>query len=266
MKNHLWADGSERQPLADAPVVNPFVGEAVAARYDRVRPALHQDVARLLADRLPRARRAIDVGCGTGLSTHALTSFADTVIGIDISEAMLRQRRTGDGEHYVQAAAERLPFRDGTFEFATIASSIHWFEPDAIDEVGRVLMRKAGVCVYDVWFRAEMRDVDDFARWMTQVCAPRYRRVPKHDHTAETMAVVGFLPVWEEDLQFHVAMTLDQLVDYLMTHSGRIAAVREGTETEAEQRAFLTEGLGPFFSQRDGRQLGFGVEIELFER
>ena len=266
MKQHLWADGPERQAPADAPVVNPFGGEAVAARYERARPSLHQHVGRLLADKLPRVRRALDIGCGTGLSTHALTSFANTVIGIDVSEAMLRQRATHDGEHYVQAAAERLPFRDGTFELATIASSIHWFEPDAIEEVGRALTSRAHVCVYDVWFRGEMLDVDAFARWMTQVCEPRYRRVPKHDYGVETMAAVGFLPVWEEDLEFHVAMPLDQLVDYLMTHSERIAAVRGGIETEAQQRAFLTEGLDQFFSDRDDRQLGFGIEVELFER
>lgn len=266
VKQHLWADGPERQAPVGTPVVNPFVGDAVAARYDRVRPNLHEHVARLLAGKLPRPPRALDIGCGTGLSTHALTSFANTVIGIDVSEAMLRQRTTRDGEHYVQAAAERLPFRDGTFELATIASAIHWFEPGAIDEVGRVLTPRAHVCVYDVWFRGEMLDVDAFAGWMTQVCAPRYPCVPKHDYTAETMAVVGFLPVREEDLEFQVAMTLDQLVDYLTTHSERIAAVREGTETEEQQRAFLMDGLDPFFSDRDDRQLGFGIQVELFER
>lgn len=51
-----------------------------------------------------------------------------------------------------------------------------------------------------------------------------------------------------------------------MTHSERIAAVREGTETEAQQYAFLTEGLKPFFFEADVRQLGFGIQIEVFER
>jgi hypothetical protein len=200
------------------------------------------------------------------LSTHALASFSNTVFGIDISEAMLRHRRKGEGEHYVRAAAERLPFRDETFGIATIASAIHWFESDAIEEVGRVLTPKASVCVYDVWFRAEMMGVDAFATWMTQECAPRYRRVPKHDYAAGSMAVAGFLPVWEDDLQMFVPMNLHQLVDYLMTHSERIAAVRTGTETEAEQSALLTDGLGPFFSEGHDRHLSFGIQVELFER
>jgi ubiquinone/menaquinone biosynthesis C-methylase UbiE len=266
VKTHLWANGPEREPSVDAPVINPFVGEAVAARYAQARPSLHHHVMRLLADRLPRPRRALDVGCGTGLSTRPLSSFADIVVGIDESEAMLRDRTTGDGEHYVRAVAERLPFRDAAFELATIASAIHWLDSSAIEEVGRVLTPKACVAVSDVWFRAEMLGVDTFADWMAQECAPRYRRVPKREYTEGSMSVVGFLPAWEENLRFPVAMKLDQLVSYLMTHSERIAAVREGTETEAQQDAFLTEGLKPFFEEADVRQLGFGIQIEVFSR
>jgi ubiquinone/menaquinone biosynthesis C-methylase UbiE len=266
VKTHLWAHGPEREPPVDASVINPFVGEAVAARYARARPSLHHHVVRLLAERLPRPRRALDIGCGTGLSTQPLTSFANIVVGIDESEAMLRDRTTGNGEHYVRAGAERLPFRDATFELATIASAIHWLDSEAIEEVGRVLTHRACVVVYDVWFRAEMLGVDSFATWMTEECAPRYRRVPKHEYTEGSMAVVGFLPVREEDLRFNVPMTLDHLVQYLMTHSERIAAVREGTETEAQQRSFLTEGLDPFFTEATFRELGFGIQIEIFER
>ena len=60
---------------------------------------------------------------------------------------------------------------------------------------------------------------------------------------------------------------LDQLVSYLMTHSERIAAVRDGLETEAEQRTVLNEGLAAFFAKgEDDRQLGFGIGVEVFQR
>jgi len=265
VKTHPWADDPERAPLVDTTVINPFIDEAVAARYARARPSLHHHVVRLLAERLPRPRHALDIGCGTGLSTQPLTSFADIVVGFDESEAMLN-RTAGDDEHYVRAVAERLPFRDGALELATIASAIHWLDSDAIEEVGRVLIPQAHVAVYDVWFRAEMFGVHAFADWMSQVCAPRYPRVPRHEYEEGSMSVGRFLPMWEEDLQFNIPMKLDQLVSYLMTHSERIAAVREGTETEAQQSAFLTEGLKPYFAEADVRKLGFGIQIRVFGR
>ena len=52
-----------------------------------------------------------------------------------------------------------------------------------------------------------------------------------------------------------------------MTHSERIAAVRDGLETEAEQRTVLNEGLAAFFAKgEDDRQLGFGIQVEVFQR
>jgi predicted TPR repeat methyltransferase len=81
-------------------VTNPFVGQSVATRYAEVRPPLHDRVVRLLAERLPKPERALDLGCGTGLSTRPMSSFAHTVIGVDVSEEMLR--RAGPMERVVR--------------------------------------------------------------------------------------------------------------------------------------------------------------------
>ena len=61
-------------------------------------------------------------------------------------------------------------------------------------------------------------------------------------------------------------MTLDQLVAYLMTHSERIAAVRDGRETETEQRSFLTDMLADFFDGERPRLLRFAIPIDVYVR
>lgn len=61
-------------------------------------------------------------------------------------------------------------------------------------------------------------------------------------------------------------MVLAQLVDYLMTHSERIAAIRSGLETEAEQRAFLSEGLRPLFESPSEQRLMFGIHADTYQR
>jgi hypothetical protein len=61
-------------------------------------------------------------------------------------------------------------------------------------------------------------------------------------------------------------MSPDALVEYLMTHSERIAAIREGLETESEQRLFLAEGIVPFYENVLTRRVAFGIQIEGYRR
>jgi SAM-dependent methyltransferase len=246
--------------------LNPFVGASVAARYADARPPLHAHAVRLLAERIPPVHRAIDLGCGTGLSTEPLASVADLVVGVDVSEDMLANARRGSTARYVRARAESLPFSDRVFDLATIASAIHWFDREATAELGRVLGPAAALAVYDVWFRAEMKGVAGFADWMKTMSADRYPPVAKNRFTPASLEEIGFGPAWHDDIRVDVPITRDSLVAYLMTHSERIAAVREGRETEVQQMRFLTDGLSPIFHDASIREVGFGIEIEVFNR
>jgi ubiquinone/menaquinone biosynthesis C-methylase UbiE len=127
-------------------------------RYASARPNLHYHVTPILLERVPQPRRALDLGCGTGLSTGALRGFATVVVGVDASNDMLATR-TEHTALYVLAAAERLPFVERSVDLVTVASAIHWFKREAIAEVARVLIAAGWLVVYDVWFRAEMADV-----------------------------------------------------------------------------------------------------------
>ena len=60
----------------------------VAAAYVFDRPPVHELILRRAGlDR--RARRALDIGCGAGLSTAALTPYADHVTGLEPVKTML---------------------------------------------------------------------------------------------------------------------------------------------------------------------------------
>lgn len=246
-------------------VSNPFSGPAVAARYARSRPALHHHVVELLLGRGLRVDRALDVGCGTGLSTRPLTAIATKVVGVDGSKDMLRLAVRTEGVSYVLSAAERLPFMGGAFELITLCSAIHWLEPSALVQLRRVLTAGGTLVVYDVWFPAEMEGVPAFAEWMQDACGPRYPRVAKNRHQPDTMLEAGIRLGCRDDLRYEVSMRLEQLVDYLMTHSERIAAIRDGRETEQQQHAFLSEGLGPLFEEGSVRELVFGIWVETYE-
>jgi ubiquinone/menaquinone biosynthesis C-methylase UbiE len=263
VRNHRWPNRQDPDPTER--VENPFRGSAVAARYAAARPDLHRLAIELLAGRLPKPDHALDLGAGTGLSTRALLDFAETVVGIDTSEEMLRRCSESRG-YYVLAAAELLPFRDDVFDLATIASALHWFGPEALGEVLRVLRSGGSLVVYDVWFPAEMRGVPEFHEWATGEGLSRYVAAPRYGHDRATLHAAGFKHLWDADLRREVEMTETELVEYLMTHSERIAAVRYGLETEAEQGSTLSEGIAPFFAGAATRGLAFGIDLDVFQK
>jgi ubiquinone/menaquinone biosynthesis C-methylase UbiE len=118
----------------------------LAPRYDELRPAdeLWWEAVELLV-RLGdlRARRVLDVGCGTGRLAEALArQYHARVWGVDVSPEMLAvaRGRVPRGVALKEAAAEQLPFRSGWFERATMTLVAHHLDrPRAFAEVRRVL-------------------------------------------------------------------------------------------------------------------------------
>ena len=69
---------------------NPFAASDVGAVYSQGRPYHHPRTLARVRSQLGRLERGLDVACGTGMSTIALRDYADTVVGVDISPAMMR--------------------------------------------------------------------------------------------------------------------------------------------------------------------------------
>ena len=65
--------------------------DTLADRYDRLHDLQPDPIGTWLAGVLPRrGRRALDAGCGSGRRTVMLADRFDEVIGIDLSEPMIR--------------------------------------------------------------------------------------------------------------------------------------------------------------------------------
>jgi ubiquinone/menaquinone biosynthesis C-methylase UbiE len=98
-----------------------------------------------------QADRALDVGCGAGLSTAALTPLARQVIGLEPISAMLTYRQAvAPRARFVLGQAERLPFPARSFDLVAAAGSLNYTDlPAALAEVSRVLTRDGTFLLYD---------------------------------------------------------------------------------------------------------------------
>jgi SAM-dependent methyltransferase len=117
------------------------------ARYDTVvdwyegfRPSLNDDEVDALRRFLgPGRGRCLDLGCGTGVAIPELVRLGWTVVGVDVSEEMLRRARTYGAELH-RASGDALPFEEASFDAAV---SI-WTHTD-VDDFSAILEEAARV-------------------------------------------------------------------------------------------------------------------------
>ena len=249
--------------------LNYFSYPSAAERYAKGRPYLHPPViGRIRAIVCPSGKigRALDVGCGTGLSTLALTEIADEVIGADASWEMLR--RAPLPLAYVQAAAEMLPFATGVFELITVGHAFHWFDrPPFLDEAARLLRPGGWLAIYANHFLGRMVGNPDYERWDKQEYSLRFPAPPRDGRplTDDEAGLHGLARAAHEQFDHTVAYTPDQLVAYLVTHSNVIAAAEAGSENIGAIVEWLTASIKPLFRTQFA-EFEFRGAIDVFRR
>ena len=97
----------------------------------------------------------LDVGCGLGSAVRVMAKMVGSngrVVGVDSSETMLQEAKArsvgfGFSADFYKADAQRLPFKDETFDFCTASSLLEYVpQPEqALDEMIRVV--KPGGCI-----------------------------------------------------------------------------------------------------------------------
>ncbi|XP_066543960.1 putative methyltransferase DDB_G0268948 [Amia ocellicauda] len=145
--------------------VRLFEGAAQAEDYSKFRFAPPRQIQELLfsylrSKGLPCAQ-AVDVGCGTGLSTRILAPHFLRVLGTDISAVQLEQaaRDTSCANvSYRQSPAEELPVPDSSVDLVTAGSAVHWFDvPRFLREVDRILRPGGCLALYCYHYRVGLR-------------------------------------------------------------------------------------------------------------
>ena len=99
---------------------------------------------------------AVDVGCGTGMSTRNLFGKFDNILGVDLSAAMIEQAKknfANDPVEFKVSPAESLPVEDGSVQTVLVGRAIHYFDQKTFfQEVNRILVPGGVLAYYSVHF------------------------------------------------------------------------------------------------------------------
>jgi SAM-dependent methyltransferase len=250
-------------------VSNYFAYETAAQRYNKGRPYFHPLVIEKIAEIFPRGRvaRALDVACGTGQSTQALSKIAGLVVGSDVSTEMLSIAPRISNVAYAVASAEKLPFGAGAFDLLTVALAFHWFRrEDFLKEASRVLKPGGWLVVYNNWWTGRMKENPAFEEWTKGAYISRYPSPARDSRPpAEGAELFGFQAAGRERFSNESEYSLKQVVDYLVTQTNIIAAVERGEESLASVREWLAREVRPLFPE-EAATFEFGGTIDYLRK
>jgi SAM-dependent methyltransferase len=236
-----------------------FISDRMAEGYARWRPAVHPQIVAMIAARIGRRQRALDVGCGTGLSTAPLGALADEVVGLEPAEAMLRwSSKVASRAHFVVGRGEELPVRTESIDVITAAGSLDYADVERfVPEAVRVLRSDGVLVVYDFGPGREFRDSDELGEWFAEF-ERRWPWPAAGEVDVAAPPLNGDALRLEGREEFAIALRLEGAfyLDYVLTETNIEAAIKSGVE-EQEIRQWCSETLAGVFG---------GVEREVVFR
>ncbi|WWE59969.1 class I SAM-dependent methyltransferase [Parasalinivibrio latis] len=186
----------------------------ISKHYAAYRPPIHQMILNANLSSLPSFHVGVDVGCGTGVSTVALSEYCQTVRGVDPSESMIGQTLGTDRISYSVGTGENIPAENGSVDIITFAGSLSYAKSEAlVEEIKRVCAKNATVLVYD--FEVLLMDFMD-------MLGIAMNPVPSdYDHAINFSDIAGFHPANIHQGTLSLEVTSEQLAHVLFSSSTR---------------------------------------------
>lgn len=253
--------------------MNYFSPKSAAKRYAKGRPFFHRNTVKHIREFLnihKKLQNALDVACGTGMSTTALLDIAENVFGTDTSDEMLKLVLNPQEIKYSKASAENLPYENNYFDIITVSSGVHWFNIDQfLREAKRVLKSKSWLVFYENHFISEMPEVESFTNWFPNVYlkkCPSPKRNNNYAWNNENLVDKGFAFVKEEKFKNEIELTKEQLILYFTTQSNITAAVENKVSDYEEIENWLDKELISFFDDGQKRTINYGNWIKYLQK
>lgn len=236
--------------------LNIYDDGALARGYACHRPALHRPIVARIQRHLAwhrRMERALDIGCGSGLSTAPLATLAKRCYGLEPSTTMLRwARQIAPDACFASGKTEQLPFGSCQFDLITAAGSLNYTDlAEALPEISRVMKSEGVLVIYDFSQGRSFADSELLDLWFAEFI----RRYPP--------AKDGWQPISQQSLDndevrcvrlrsfepFKIAVDYDitSYTEYVMTETNVQHAIKSG-DSPAGIRTWCEESLCSVFA------------------
>ncbi|EPQ60258.1 S-adenosyl-L-methionine-dependent methyltransferase [Gloeophyllum trabeum ATCC 11539] len=131
-----------------------FSAENYRAHRPKYPEHLYRDILQFHDSQGGQRRHAVDLGCGPGIVSEALTSYFDKVTGVDPSQGMVEVASKSIPEglkvklEYKVGSAEDIPAEHGSVDLITAGTAAHWFAPDWWSSAEKVLRSGGTVALF----------------------------------------------------------------------------------------------------------------------
>lgn len=179
----------------------------------------------------PAVREALDVGCGAGHLSFALSPHVGRITAYDPSESMLATVRRAAAERglaaveTVQGQAEELPFTEARFDLVcTRYSAHHWLDvPAALEEMRRVVVPGGWLLLIDL-LGEEHPLVDTWLQSIELLRDPSHVRDRSATQWAKLLTQRGFELMEQAD--FPIRLEFGPWVERMRTPAPLVTAIR----------------------------------------
>lgn len=225
--------------------------KAVARAFDQQAPRIDSSrfftfekrVRRLVEFARPDpTHRLLEVGCGPGVLLSAFRDRAGPRVGVELSPEMARLARERSGAEIVLAAAEHLPFKEGSFQRVVSRAVVHHLEDAAsgVAEMARVLVPDGALVVEDV-VASEHPEKARRHNELEALRDPSHARALAPSEVAEVASRAGLEP--EEALNVREIRSLDEWLAITEPPAANAALLRELAQKYGERAEFDETGL-----------------------